>query len=98
MGTYSWPDSSWMARITSSAIARRARRGRRAGRLGAATHRLADPELDTPGRGTKWPGGSTRPVPNMPTGITGRPDFSASQPTPGRPRYSRPSGELVPSG
>ena len=29
---------------------------------------------------------------------TGRPDLSASQPTPGRPRYSRPSGDLVPSG
>jgi len=51
-----------------------------------------------PSRGMTRPGGSTRPVPIMATGMTGSPELMASQPTPGRARYRRPSGDLVPSG
>src|SRR5215469_2550461 len=46
--------------------------------------------------GIECPGGRTRSVPTMATGMTGIPDASASQPTPVRPRYRRPSGDLVP--
>jgi len=98
MCTYSWPDSSLIAVITCSAMSWRALPG------GAPRTRAENdsgaPILTSirPGRGSTRPGGSTRRVPWMPTGRTGSPDFSASQPTPGRPRYSRPSGDRVPSG
>jgi hypothetical protein len=49
------------------------------------------------GRGS-LPGGIIFLVPDIAIGITGAPVFSTSQPSPDLPRYSRPSGDLVPSG
>ena len=50
------------------------------------------------GRGSHDPGGSIFLVPTMATGRTGASDCSARYPIPVRPRYSLPSGDLVPSG
>jgi hypothetical protein len=98
MGTYSCPDSSRIAAITWSAISRRALPGGSSASSGAIASGLPIVTPIRPGRGTICPGPSTCLVPDSATGMTGRPDFSASQPTPGRPRYKRPSGDLVPSG
>ena len=89
-----------MARITSSAMARRALPGASRPAPGSAPKVIGLPILISifPGRGTIRPGGRTRSVPIMATGMTGSLEFMASQPTPGRPRYRRPSGERVPSG
>ena len=51
-----------------------------------------------PMRGSRATMGCTRSVPTRPTGTTVAPASRASFATPGRPRYSRPSGDLVPSG
>jgi hypothetical protein len=50
------------------------------------------------GLGNGAPGGSIFLVPIIATGITGTPELSASKPIPDPPPYSRPSGDLVPSG
>jgi hypothetical protein len=84
--------------MTWSAIIRRALPGGSSASSGAIVTGLPIVTPTRPGRGSTRPGGSTRRVPDMATGMTGSPDFSASQPTPGRPRYRRPSGDLVPSG
>jgi len=49
-------------------------------------------------RGMVRPIGCTSSVPIMATGSTGTPPSSASRATPVLPRYSRPSGDRVPSG
>ena len=98
MGTYSWPVSFWISVITCAAISCLALPGGAASVSGGMTSGAPTRISIRPGRGTTEPGGSTRRVPTMPTGMTGSPDFRASQPTPGRPRYSRPSGDRVPSG
>ena len=98
MCTYSWPDRPLIATITCSAMSCLALPG--GPPVISGPNLSGEPILTSirPGRGTTCPGGSTRLVPSMATGMTGSPDFSASQPTPGRPRYSRPSGDRVPSG
>ncbi len=95
--TYSWPDRSAIVRMTSSATVRRARAGGSPARWPKS---IGLPILISirVGRGSDAPGGSIFRVPSMATGITGAPVFSASQPRPARPRYSRPSGDRVPSG
>jgi hypothetical protein len=95
--TYSCPDRSPIARITSSAIVRRAFAG---GSPARWPNSSGLPILISilVGRGTGAPGGSIFLVPSIATGRTGAVVFIASQPSPARPRYSRPSGDLVPSG
>lgn len=86
MWTYSWPVSFWISVITRSAMSCLALPG--AAERTSGGNESGAPILISirPGRGTTEPGGSTRRVPTMPTGMTGSPDFRASQPTPGRPR------------
>src|SRR6204780_3171400 len=101
-----------MAFMTSSVIARRFREAD--GRVRTDSNVSGSPTriLIFATRGTLCPGGSTRagpdkapgvtgrprPAPDGAPGIPGRPELGASQPMPGLPRYSRPSGDLVPSG
>ena len=84
MCTYSWPESAWIDFITSSVTARRSLAPVRSYESKVSGSPILIRILRN--RGNRCPGGSTRSVPTMATGITGTLAFSASQPIPVRPR------------
>src|SRR6185437_10143264 len=95
--TYSWPDNRISSYITSSITARSMNRlpARPSNRLKSIG--LPNLTWTRPNRHILLPGGLTKSVPIIATGMTGTPLSSASRPRPVLPLYSRPSGERVPS-
>ena len=96
--TYSWPDSRISSYMISSVTERRTWRS---SAIPSYREKSSGRPMMIP---TRWMLGSLRPigctfsVPTMATGITGTRLSRAILATPTLPRYSRASGERVPSG